>query len=161
MNTLTITFSWFGVGVAIGIGIVAVVIAAIKLSELYEKLHPKKKQPDYEFLERQLSQMGRDFILFSYDFKPLSEMLKEKIKELRKELWAKDIVLQPVPFGTANFPLGLNCIIKIEGKEVFEGEITPDLPDEQRVEQIMSHIKDYYAQKEKSNHGNNTKTADE
>ena len=123
MNTVRIFLTWGGVGVAVGLGIVAVIAVAVKLCSLYDKLFPKKNLPAYDFLEKELNSLGRDYIVFSYDLKLISGLIKEKMEKLRKELWEKDLVLPNVSICTAKFPAGKNCIIRLEGKELFNGEI--------------------------------------
>ena len=147
MDTIRIIITWGGVGVAVGLGIVAVIAVAVKLCELYDKLFPKKKQPAYDFIEQELNSMGRDYIVFSYDFKLISSLLTEKIGKLRKELWAKDFVLPNVSICTANFPAGKNCIIRLEGKEIFNGEIEQTLSDEDKADFIIKQINIYFASK--------------
>jgi len=147
MDTIRIIFTWCGVGVAIGIGIVAVVFVAVKLCEFYDKLFPKKKQPAYDFLEQELNKLGRDYIVFSYDLKLISSLIKEKIKKLRNDLWAKDLVLPNVSICTANFPAGKNCIIRLEGKEIFNGEIEQTLSNEDKADCIIKQINIYFASK--------------
>ena len=147
MDTIRIILTWGGVGVAVGLGIVAVIAVAVKLCSLYDKLFPKKNLPAYDFLEKELNSMGRDYIVFSYDLKLISSLIKEKISMLRKELWAKDYVLPNVSICTANFPVGKNCIIRLEGKEIFNGEIKQTLSDEDKADFIIKQINIYFASK--------------
>ena len=147
MDTIRIILTWSGVGVATGIGIVAVIAVAVKLCSLYDKLFPKKNLPAYDFLENELNSMGRDYIVFSYDLKLVSSLIKEKISKLRKELWAKDFVLPNVSICTANFPIDKNCIIRLEGKELFNGEIEPTLSNEDKADFIIKQLNIYFASK--------------
>ncbi len=147
MDTIRIILTWGGVGVAVGLGIVAVIAVAVKLCSLYDKLFPKKNLPAYDFLEKELNSLGRDYIVFSYDLKLISNLIKEKFVKLRKELWAKDLVLPNVSICTANFPVGKNCIIRLEGKEIFNGEIEPTLSNEEKAEFIIKQINIYFASK--------------
>jgi hypothetical protein len=147
MDTIRIILTWGGVGVAIGIGIVAVIAVAVKLCSFYDKLFPKKNLPAYDFLENELNSMGRDYIVFSYDLKLVSSLIKEKISKLRNELWAKDFVLPNVSICTANFPVDKNCIIRLEGKELFNGEIEPTLSNEDKADFIIKQLNIYFASK--------------
>ena len=147
MNTLQIILTWTGIGIVTGVGFVAVVIAAVKLGELFEKLFPKRAQPEADFLEEKMCKMGRDYIVFSYDMRLVSDALGEKLKNLRKELWAKDYVLPVISIATANFPAGKNCVIRIEGKEIFNGEINPKDTDDTKVDSIISTIRLYFYSK--------------
>ena len=147
MNTIQIILTWFGVGVAVGLGIVAVVFVAIKLSELYYKLFPKNKQPEVETLEKELNAMGRDYIVLSYDMKVLIEPLKERLKQFRSKLWSRDYVLPNVSIGTAKFPKGKHCMIRLEGKELFNGDVEQTLPNEAKVDFILKQIEIFYASK--------------
>ena len=149
MNTINIILIWGGVGVAIGIGIVAVVIVAVKLSELYEKLFPKKQLPKVDFLESQLNTMGRDYVVFSYEMKMVTKLLVGKLKALRFDLWSQDYILPSISIATANFPVGKNCTIRIEGKEIFNGEIVPQYSDEKKADFIVWKIRKYFDAKEK------------
>lgn len=147
MDTIRIILTWGGVGVAIGLGIVAVIFTAIKLSELYYKIFPKKNQPKLESLEKDLKGMGRDYIVFSYEMQFLTPQLKERLKNFRTKLWTRDFVLPNVSIGTANFPKGKNCVISIEGKELFNGEIEQTLSNESKVDFIFKQIEIFYASK--------------
>ena len=147
MNTVRIFLTWGGVGVAIGIGIVAVVSVAVKLCEFYDKLFPKKKGPAYDSLQLELNGLGRDYIVYSYDLRLASPLFKEKLTKLRKELWAKDYVLPDVSFCAARFPAGKNCIISIEGKEIFNGEIEQTLSNEDKADFIIKQINIFFASK--------------
>lgn len=147
MDILRIFLTWCGVGAAVGIGIVAVVIVAVKLCELYEKLFPQKKQPALSSLELALNNMERDYIVFSYELKIVSPLLKAKLKKLRADLWAKDFVLPNVSMCTANFPDEKNCIIRLEGKDIFNGEIESALSDEQKADFIIKQINIYFSSK--------------
>ena len=147
MDTIRIILTWGGVGVAIGIGIVAVLAVAVKLCSFYDKLFPKKNLPAYDFLEKELNSLGRDYIVFSYDLKLISGLIKEKMEKLRKELWEKDLVLPNVSICTAKFPAGKNCIIRLEGKELFNGEIEQTLSDEDKADFIIKQINIYFASK--------------
>ena len=147
MDTLRIILTWSGVGVAIGLGIVAVIFTAIKLSELYYKLFPQKKQPELESLEKDLKDLGRDYLVFSYDMKIITPLLKERLEKFRSKLWAQDFVLPNVSIGTASFPNGKNCVISIEGKELFNGEIEQTLSNESKVDFIIKQIEIFYASK--------------
>ncbi len=149
MDTIRIILTWGGVGVAIGIGIVAVVAVAVKLSEFYAKLFPKKDLPKVDFLESQLNTMGRDYVVFSYEMKMVTKLLVEKLKDLRFDLWSLDYILPSISIATANFPAGKNCAIRIEGKEVFNGEIVPQYSDEKKADFIAWKIRKYFEAKEK------------
>ena len=147
MDTIRIILTWGGVGVAVGLGIVAVIAVAVKLCSLYDKLFPKKNLPACDFLEKELNSIGRDYILFSYDLKLISGLIKEKMEKLRKELWEKDFVLPNVSICTAKFPAGKNCIIRLEGKELFNGEIEQTLSDKDKADFIIKQINIYFASK--------------
>ena len=147
MSILQLLLSGAGIGIAVGVGFVAVIIAVVKLGGLFKKLFPKKAQPEADFLEEQMSRMGRDYIVFSYDMKLLVNQLTEKLTELRMELWAKDHVLPSISIATANFPTGKNCVICLEGKEIFNGEINPDDTDEKKINIIISTIRIYFSSK--------------
>lgn len=147
MDTIRIILTWGGVGVAIGIGIVAVLAVAVKLCSFYDKLFPKKNLPAYDFLEKELNSLGRDYIVFSYDLKLISSLIKEKLGKLRKELWAKDFVLPNVTICTANFPAGKNCIIRLEGKEIFNGEIEQTLSNEAKADFIIKQLSIFFSSK--------------
>ena len=149
MNTLLIILTWFGVGAAIGLGIAAVVIVAIKLSELYEKFFPKKTQPPVGVLETSFNTMGRDYVVFSYEMKMVTNLLTEKLKDLRFDLWGKDFILPTISIATAKFPVGKNCAIRIEGKEIFNGEIAVQYSDEKKADFIAWKIRKYFEAKEK------------
>lgn len=147
MNTVRIFLTWGGVGVAIGIGIAAVIFVAVKLCEFYDKLFPKKKGPAYDSLQLELNGLGRDYIVYSYDLKLMTPLLREKLTKLRKELWAKDYVLADLSFCAARFPAGKNCIISLEGKEIFNGEIEQSLSDNDKADFIIKQINIYFASK--------------
>lgn len=149
MDTIRIILTWGGVGVAIGIGIVAVIAVAVKLSEFYAKLFPKKDLPKVDFLESQLNTMGRDYVVFSYEMKMVTKLLVEKLKDLRFDLWSLDYILPTISIATANFPAGKNCSIRIEGKEIFNGEIVPQYSDEKKADFIVWKIRKYFEAKEK------------
>lgn len=149
MNTLLITLTWVGVGAAIGVGIVAVIVVAVKLSEFYAKLFPKKDLPKVDFLESQLNTMGRDYVVFSYEMKMVTKLLVEKLKDLRFDLWSLDYILPAISIATANFPAGKNCAIRIEGKEIFNGEIAAQYSDEKKADFIAWKIRKYFEAKEK------------
>lgn len=147
MNTLQIILTWTGIGIVTGVGFVAVVIAAIKLGELFDKLFPKKAQPEADFLEEKMCKMGRDYIVFSYDMRLVANALGERLRKLRSELWAKDYVLPLIHIATANFPADKNCVIRLEGKEIYNGEINPKFSDDKKVDNIISAIRHYYLSK--------------
>lgn len=149
MNTLLIIITWGGVGAAIGLGIAVVIVVAVKLSEIYAKLFPKKDLPKVDFLESQLNTMGRDYVVFSYEMKMVTKLLVEKLKDLRFDLWSLDYILPSISIATANFPAGKNCAIRIEGKEVFNGEIVPQYSDEKKADFIAWKIRKYFEAKEK------------
>ena len=149
MNTLLIILTWGGVGVAIGIGIIAVIAVAVKLSEFYAKLFPKKDMPKVDFLESQLNTMGRDYVVFSYEMKMVTKLLVEKLKDLRFDLWGLDYILPTISIATANFPVGKNCAIRIEGKKIFNGEIVVQYSDEKKADFIAWKIRKYFEAKEK------------
>lgn len=160
MNTFSIILTWGGVGVAIGIGIVAVIAVAVKLCEIYDKLFPKKKGPEVSLLESQLNTMGRDYVVFSYELKMLTNLLLEKLKDLRFDLWSLDYVLPSISIATANFPVGKNCAIRIEGKEIFNGEIVPQYSDEKKADFIAWKIRKYFEEKAKDEEGEKLIEAD-
>ena len=80
----------------------------------------------------------------------VTEILTKKLKELRYELWGQDYVLPSISIATAKFPSGKNCAIRIEGQEIFNGEIVPQYSDEKKADFIVWKIRKYFEKKEKT-----------
>ena len=161
MNTLQSILIWVGIGVSIGAGICLVIFVICALAKLYETVFPQKKKSPYEMFgedfEMQVARCGANCILVSEDLHPILNLesgesckkgFQQKLKELRSELWARDIVLPSVCIkGTVKNP-DFNCYIRLENREIFKGEIGNLLSEEQKIDFIIEKIRKFFAEKE-------------
>lgn len=142
MDTLKIILQRFGIGAAAGFGFVIAIVVPFLITTFIEKLHSRRKL-ETDFIENQFNTLGRNYIALSNEMKIISDYLGKKLKDFRFEFWNRDLILPTFTIATGKFPEGKNCTIRIEGTEIFSGEINSQLSDENKADLIANRIRLY------------------
>lgn len=152
MEILLEILPWIGVGAAIAIGFCVVIFIVVKLISLYEKLFPSKSEIERQMENAQINYENNENILIIPE--KYFDQVGKTIKSLREELWEKDVVLPTVLITPVAIP-DYNFVIKIEGQEIFKGNLTGSKSPEEVVEFISLKIKSGLESIEKIEDGDN------